>query len=394
MTRTLRIDCFSGISGDMMLGALLDLGVPEEIVQEAINSLGLPGKLTIARIRKAGFAAVQISVETPHEHSHRHLSHIYKILDQGKMTDGARMLARKMFEKLGEAEAASHGIPIEKVHFHEVGAVDSIFDFVGIAVGLDWLKIDRVTSTPVPTGCGWVVCDHGKLPVPAPAVARLLEGVPLADCAIESELTTPTGAAVIATIVSEFSRQPTLTIERAGIGAGSRDLAEQPNVLRLLFGVSSTPSTTPRSDMVWQLETNLDDVPAEILGYTTERLFALGALDAYFVPIQMKKSRPGVLLSVLCNESDRVAIEAEIFRQTGTLGIRRSGVERTKLERKSVEVDTPWGKITGKVGWNDSVRVFSPEFEECAHIAREHSVPLRDVYAAASRAFEGQSEKK
>lgn len=384
--KTLHIDCFSGISGDMMLGALLDLGVPEEAVQAAVGSLGLPGKLAVARIRKGGFAAVQISVETPHEHSHRHLSHIYKILDQGKMTDRARTLARTMFEKLGQAEAASHGIPIEKVHFHEVGAVDSIFDFVGIAVGLDWLNVQHVTSTPVPTGCGWVQCDHGRLPVPAPAVARLLVGVPLADCAIESELTTPTGAAVIATFVHEFTRHPTMTIERTGMGAGRRDLAEQPNILRLLLGRAEANGT--RVDTVWQLETNLDDVPAEILGYTTERLFALGALDAYFVPIQMKKSRPGVMLAVLCNEADRAAIEAAIFRETGTLGIRRSPVQRTKLQRESVDVDTPWGKIAGKIAWNDSVRVFSPEFEDCARLAREHSVSLREVYRAANRAFE------
>lgn len=389
MTRALHIDCFSGISGDMMLAALFDLGVPESVVQEALASLGLPGKLRVESIRKAGFAAVKIHVDTPHEHAHRHLSDIRRILAQGTLTDGARRLADRMFGRLAEAEAHSHGIPIEKVHFHEVGAVDSIFDFVGIAVALDWLAPSVVTSSPVPTGHGFVHCHHGRMPIPAPAVAQLLAGVPLAQTAIESELTTPTGAAVIATMVTEFTRQPKIAIERVGMGAGTRDFPEQPNILRLLLGqpVTSTVSGGT-SDQVWQLETNIDDVPAEILGYTTERLFELGALDVFILPIQMKKNRPAHLLSVLCADEHRRGIEQAIFEETGTLGIRRQQVERAKLERQIVQVATPWGPVSGKVAWNDSFKVFTPEFDDCARVARQERIPLRTVFEAARRAFD------
>jgi uncharacterized protein (TIGR00299 family) protein len=388
--KVLHIDCFSGVSGDMMLGALLDAGVPEELVQDAVGSLGLPGTLRVERVRKGGFAAVKVHVEAPREQKHRHLSHILKILDAGSLSDGARGLARRMFERLAEAEAASHGVSMEKVHFHEVGAVDSIFDFVGIAVGIDWLAPDLVTAAPPPTGSGFVQCEHGRLPVPAPAVANLLQGIPLADCAIEAELTTPTGAAVLACIVDEFTRHPVMTIERTGIGAGSRDLAEQPNILRLFVGTADESAAGRRADFVWRIETNLDDVPAEILGFTVERLGELGALDVFVLPIQMKKNRPGVLLTVLCGEDRRDAIETAIFAETGTLGIRRSRCERTKLDRRSVQVETPWGRLSGKVAWNDSVKVFTPEYEDCARAARAHGRPLREVYEAVRRAY-GQS---
>jgi uncharacterized protein (TIGR00299 family) protein len=373
----------------MTLAALIDLGVPEDVIRSAVDSLGLPGKLVVERVRKAGFAATRVTVETPHEHSHRHLSHIHKIIDQGTMTPGARDIAKRMFNKLGEAEAASHGIAIEKVHFHEVGAVDSIFDFVGIAAAMDWLGLERVTCAPVPTGTGFVRCDHGLLPVPAPAVARLLTGVPLAPSTIDSEMTTPTGAAVVATLVSEFVRLPPTVIEKIGIGAGTKDFAEQPNVLRLFLGegVSASSGGDPQADSVWQLETNIDDLPAEILGYTLERLLEAGALDAYLVPIQMKKNRPGVVLSVLCDERNRGTIEQLIFAETATLGVRRTKVDRTKLERESVTVLTAWGPVAGKVAWNSQVKVFTPEYEACAKVAREHHVPLRQVYDAARAAW-------
>jgi len=373
----------------MMLGALLDVGVPEAVVQESLQSLELPGRLIVERVRKAGFAAIKIHVDTPHEHAHRHLSDIRRILDRGRLTPGTRQIADKMFARLGQAEAESHGIPIERVHFHEVGAVDSIFDFVGIAAAIDWLKPSWISSTPVPTGQGWVNCEHGKMPVPAPAVARLLTGVPLAHCPIDFELTTPTGAAVIATLVNEFTRQPKLVIEKVGTGAGTRDLVEQPNVLRLMLGSTTEKHSPDEScDVVWQLETNIDDVPAEIIGYVTERLFDTGALDVYLTPIQMKKNRPAVLLAVLCEDEVRGAIEKAIFEETGTLGIRRRQMERTKLERQAVQVQTPWGPVAGKVAWNDEMKVFTPEFEDCARVARQENVPLRTIFDAARRAFD------
>ncbi|MBX9655666.1 nickel pincer cofactor biosynthesis protein LarC, partial [bacterium] len=366
---------------------------PEVIVQESLQSLELPGRLVVERVRKAGFAAVKIHVETPHEHPHRHLSDIRRILDRGRLTPGARQIADKMFVRLGQAEAESHGIPIERVHFHEVGAVDSIFDFVGIATAIDWLKPTWISSTPVPTGQGWVNCEHGKLPIPAPAVARLLAGVPLANCPIDAELTTPTGAAVIATLVNEFTRQPKLVIEKVGTGAGTRDLVEQPNVLRLMLGSTTEKHSPDEScDVIWQLETNIDDVPAEIIGYVTERLFDIGALDVYLTPIQMKKNRPAVLLAVLCEDEARAAIEKMIFEETGTLGIRRRQMERTKLERQAVQVQTAWGPVAGKVAWNDEMKVFTPEFEDCARVARQENVPLRTIFEAARRAFDFPDE--
>lgn len=394
MARVLHFDCFSGASGDMTLAALLDLGVPEELIQSALVSLDLGGKLVVEKTRKAGFAATRIKVEAPPQDKHRHLKHIIEIVDRGKLTDGARSLAKRMFARLGEAEAASHGIPVEKVHFHEVGAVDSIYDFVGIAVGLDWLGVDHYSSRAVPTGRGFVDCEHGRLPVPAPAVARLLAGIPLASTTIESELTTPTGAAVIATLVREFTDSPAMTIEKIGVGAGTRELAEQPNILRLFLGETASTGSTRGSDLVWQLETNLDDATAEQIGYCRERLLEAGALDVYAIPIQMKKGRPGSLLAVLCDDAILAAAEEILFRETGTFGVRRHRVARSKLERKSLDVTTPWGAVRGKLGWNERIRVFSPEYEDCARLARERDVPLPDVYRAAVRAFEDGSPRQ
>jgi uncharacterized protein (TIGR00299 family) protein len=373
----------------MMLAALLDLGVPEETIQKTLGSLGLEGKLVVSKVRKSGFAATRIVVETDHTHAHRHLSHIVRILDQGTMTEGARRLANRMFEKLAEAEAASHGIPIERVHFHEVGAVDSIFDFVGVAVGLDWLGVERFTCRPVPTGQGFVRCEHGTLPIPAPAVARLLTGIPLAECSIQAELTTPTGAAVVATLAESFGDLPSMTIEKIGIGAGTRDFAEQPNILRLILGKSHRDvASSETTDTIWQLETNLDDTTAEIIGYCTDRLFDAGALDVYTTPIQMKKNRPATLLAVLCSAELVPQVEQILFRETGTFGIRKHAVTRAKLNREARDVTTPWGMVRGKLGWNEKVRVFTPEYDDCARIAREQNVSLQTVYQAVRRGFE------
>lgn len=390
MTRQLHIDCFSGISGDMALAALLDLGVPEEVVQGAVGSLGLDGKLVVSKVRKNGFAATRIEVQTPPQHAHRHLSHIVKLIDQGQLTDGARALAKRMFQLLGEAEAASHGIPIEKVHFHEVGAVDSIFDFVGVAAALDWLKPQRVTCRRVPTGHGFVDCDHGRLPIPAPAVARLLTGIPLAPSPIESELTTPTGAAIIAAMAEEFVDSPAFAIEKIGVGAGTRDFQEQPNILRIILGTVGAV-TGAALDTVWQVETNLDDTSGEIVGYCAERLFEAGAVDVFSVPIQMKKNRPGVILSALCPASALPAVERVLFRETGTFGVRKHPVERAKLERAAHIVETRWGPLKGKVGTGLDIALFTPEYEDCARVARERGVPLRAVYEEAARRFAEES---
>jgi uncharacterized protein (TIGR00299 family) protein len=386
--RALHFDCFSGISGDMTLGALIDLGVDADAIRSALDSLGLPIRLEINKIRKGGFAATEVRVEAPEEHTHRHLPDVEKILGQGKLTDKQRDLALRIFRRLAEAEAAAHGMPLEKVHFHEVGALDSIADIAGAAVALDLLGAERVTSRSVPTGNGMVKCAHGLMPIPAPGTAALLKGVPLATSTIKAELTTPTGAAILTTVVQEWVETPAITIERIGHGAGRREFIEQPNLLRLFLGEAAAAPNPEERDTVWMLETNLDDVPAEVVGYCFEALFAAGALDVFSTPIQMKKNRPGVLVGVLAPESAVAALEAILFRETGTLGVRRYAVQRSKLRREAVTVQTPWGPVQGKRGWReDGPEVFSPEYEDCARVARQHGVPLREVYAAVKGAF-------
>jgi uncharacterized protein (TIGR00299 family) protein len=378
-------DCFSGISGDMTLGALVDVGVDPRAIQEAVSSLGLPGSLTFESVRKGGMRATHARVHAPHEHVHRHWHHIEAIIDKSSLSSRQKDLARRIFLRLGEAEARVHGVELAKIHFHEVGAVDSIIDIVGSAVGLDLLGVDRFEASPVPPGKGWINAAHGRMPLPAPATAELLRGVPLAESLVEMELTTPTGAAILTTVVERFGPLPALTIDSIGLGAGTRDVPEQANVLRLFVGTAQLPLA---SDRVWVLETNLDDLPGEVVGYTTVKLMECGALDAFVVPIQMKKNRPAVMISVLCDESQISRLEEILFRETATLGIRRYPVSRHKLKRQDIEVQTPFGAIRGKLGWlNDRPPTFSPEYDDCAQIASAQAVPLREVYDAAHAAY-------
>ncbi len=389
--RVAHFDCFSGISGDMTLGALIDAGVDADAVCAAVDSLGLPITLEIEKIRKGGFAATEVRIEAPEEHTHRFLPDVEAILERGRLTPKQRDLALRIFRRLAEAEAEAHGMPLEKVHFHEVGALDSIADILGSAVALDLLGVERFTSRSVPTGHGMVQCAHGLMPIPAPGTAALLKGAPLAASAIEAELTTPTGAAILMSVVSEWVEQPVMTVERIGHGAGRREFVEQPNLLRLFVGtVADAP--TEETDRVWVLETNLDDVPAEVIGYCFEQLFTAGALDVYSTPIQMKKNRPGVLLSVLAEEAALPALEAVLFRETETFGVRRYPVQRRKLRREARTVQTAWGPIRGKRGWNDDgAGVFTPEYEDCARVARQYGVALREVYTAVRRAYAEQA---
>ena len=378
-------DCFSGISGDMTLGALVDAGVDPRAIRTAVASLGLPCELTFETVRRGGFRASYAKVATPPEHVHRHLHHIEALIDKSTLTPRQNDLARRIFRKLGEAEAAVHGIDIQKIHFHEVGAVDSIVDIVGAAVGLDVLGVERFEASPVPPGRGWVKAAHGKMPLPAPGTAELLKGVPLADSDVEMELTTPTGAAILTTVAERFGPLPAMTIETIGLGAGTRELPGQANILRLFVGNADLPAD---GDRVWVLETNLDDLPGEIVGYTTTQLMSAGALDAFVTPIQMKKNRPGVMVTVLCEEARVPALETILFRETTTLGIRRYPVSRHKLKRRATEVTTPFGPIQGKLGWRDDrPPTFSPEHDDCARAAAEHGVALRAVYEAAHAAY-------
>ena len=387
------LDCQSGISGDMMLGALVDAGVKLDDIRARIDSLGLPNCRLVAKdVRRCGFRATHVTVETEPEHAHRHLHHITDMIDRSQLTPRQMELAKRIFTRLGEAEAKVHGTTVRQVHFHEVGAVDSIADIVGSAVGWDLLGVDRIEASPVPTGTGSVQIAHGRTSIPAPATAELLTGIPLAASQIQAELTTPTGAAILATLVDAFGPLPAMKIDRIGYGAGTRDLAEQPNLLRLVVGQSVEPSG---ADEVWVVETNLDDVSGEIVGYCTTQLLAAGALDVYTTAVQMKKNRPGVVLTLLCQPVDLERLEAIVFRETGTLGVRRWRASRHKLERKPHTVETPWGPVTGKLGWLPGQSPsFSPEFDVCSRIAAERGVPLREVCEAAERAFTAQRTKQ
>jgi pyridinium-3,5-bisthiocarboxylic acid mononucleotide nickel chelatase len=383
--RTLHFDCFSGISGDMTLAALFDAGVDPKPVLAALDSLGLPITVEIEKVKRNGIAATYVNVVAPDQEDYRFLPDVEAILAKGAMSARQSELALKIFRKLAEAEAAVHGMPVEKVHFHEVGALDSIADIVGVAVAFDQLGVERVTSRSVPPGSGTVKCAHGLMPVPAPATAMLLRGMPLATAPVTGELVTPTGAAILATVVTEFTNQPEMTIERIGCGAGKRNPIEQPNILRVFIGESVTDGGAGESDTVVVLETNLDDVSPEVVGYSFERLFAAGALDVFTTPIQMKKNRPGVMLTVLAESRDVATMETILFRETGTFGIRRYSATRSKLNREQVTVATPWGPVRAKKGWRGEFAIVTPEYEDCARVAREHGVPLRDVYAAAGR---------
>jgi uncharacterized protein (TIGR00299 family) protein len=381
-------DCFSGCSGDMILAALIDVGVDSEPIRRGLVSLGLPITLEVEKVRKGGFAGSAVRIEAPEETSHRFLPEVEAIIQRGQITARQKELALRIFRRLAEAESAVHGLPLDKVHFHEVGALDSIADIVGCAVGLDLLDVEHFTSRSVPTGTGMVKCAHGLMPIPAPGTAQLLKGVPLAASSVKAELTTPTGAAILTTVVQEWVESPVMTVERIGHGAGRRELIEQPNLLRLFVGTEAqgSPSLGLESDQVWVLETNLDDLPAEVIGYCHDLLFTAGALDVFSTPIQMKKNRPGVLLSVLATREVLPALEEILFRETATFGIRRYPVMRHKLQRRPCTVTTAWGPIQGKLGWREGrPPIFTPEYEDCARIARQHGVALREVYAQAQQ---------
>jgi hypothetical protein len=292
---------------------------------------------------------------------------------------------------LAQAEAAVHGTTVEKVHFHEVGAVDSIADIVGSAIGWNLLGVDQIHCSPIPTGTGSVKIAHGTVAIPAPATAELLRGVPLAPCAVPAELTTPTGAAIAATLTDHFGALPAMQIESIGYGAGTRDLEDRPNLLRLLLGTTGERGGEDhfQTDHVWVLETNLDDVPGEWVAYCTQALLDAGALDVYTTPIQMKKGRPAVKLSVLCREEQIGRLEPIIFSETASLGIRRWLSQRHVLPRRQAEVTTPWGAVQGKVAAPaGGDEMFSPEYEACRRLAATSGRSLREIYQAAQQAFD------
>jgi uncharacterized protein (TIGR00299 family) protein len=375
------LDCSTGIAGDMTLAALIDAGADESVIRAGIDSLGLEGvELKTSTVVKGGFRATYVKVEHPEQHAHRHLSDIEEILDRADaITDSQKSLAREIFLAVAQAEAKVHRSTVDKVHFHEVGAIDSIVDIVGAAMGFDLLGIDQVYCSYVPTGSGKVRIDHGVCPVPTPGTAELLKGIPLADVPIEAELTTPTGAAIVKTLVDHFSKSlPPMTVEQVGYGAGTMDFPSRANILRLFVG---TGIASADFDQVYLLETNLDDISGEIIGYAKQKLLDEGALDVFSMAVQMKKERPGVILSVICRPDQLEAMETIIFHETATFGIRRQLIERSKRLRESITIDSDWGPIEGKLGWREGEpAVFTPEFESCSKIAQEQGMPLREVY--------------
>lgn len=376
------LDCFSGISGDMLLGALVDAGAGGEELNRQIARLGLPGvAVRFEKCLRAGIGATQAHVEAPPEHQHRHLSHIEKIIREGRLAPRVEERAVAIFRRLGEVEAGVHQVPVERVHFHEVGAVDSIVDVVGACLGLEELGIDEVQCSALNVGSGTVETEHGTLPAPAPATAALVKGRPVYSRGPAVELTTPTGAAIATTLAARFGPLPAMRVEAVGYGAGSRDFPGQANVVRVLVG---EPSGAAESTAVAVIEANIDDLSPQVLAYAMERLLEGGALDVTLSPVLMKKGRPGSLLRVLARPEDQETLAGVVFRETTTLGLRIYQAERRVQARSTVEVETAYGKVRVKVSETGS---FAPEYEDCRRLAEESGTPLKQVLAAAHVAY-------
>ena len=378
-------DCFSGISGDMFLASLLDAGLPLDVLQDGIDKLNLPEKveLKLTETRKGALRAADLEVIVPHSHHHRHLSDILDILSASRLSDQIKQTAGRIFTLLAEAEAQVHGEPVEHIHFHEVGALDSIVDVTGVVIGLEALGIERLYASPLPYGTGTVNSAHGQLPLPAPATLEVLRSVqaPLIPSAAQVELVTPTGAAILGTLAT-FER-PEFTLTATGIGAGKRDLA-WPNIMRLMVG--ETP-TAEASKMV-QLETNIDDMNPQFYGHIMEKLFAAGALDVFLTPIQMKKNRPGTLLGVIAFRRDEAALAELILRETSTLGLRVQPISRYEAQREYRKIRTAYGDLTMKLKiLNGKVIHSVPEYDECVRQANQNSVSLTEIYQSAYEAL-------
>jgi pyridinium-3,5-bisthiocarboxylic acid mononucleotide nickel chelatase len=375
------LDAFSGISGDMTVGALLDAGAPTEALLDALRTLETGAKFSAEKTLRAGISSTKYRVDTANSpQKHRHLPHIIDLIQRSSISDRAKQNACAVFQRLGEAEAKVHGVPIEKVHFHEVGAADSIADIVGACIALDLLAIDQLHVSPINTGSGTVKTEHGMLPVPAPATALLLAGKPIYARGPEVELTTPTGAGLAVTLATRFGALPAMSISSIGYGAGDRDFKEQPNVLRAIIGESAS---APEATLVSVIEANIDDSNPQVLGYAIERLMEAGALDASLSPLQMKKNRPGSLLRVIAKPEDQERLAKIVFAETSTLGLRIHSAERRVEERSIVEVETRFGRIRIKVT-PDS---FAPEYEDCRSIAQKTGTPLQQVIAEANQAY-------
>jgi len=390
-------DCFSGISGDMVLGALVDAGADLREIEHELRKLKLEGwSISAEKVRRRAIFATQVKVEASEQRHHRGLAAILRLIDEAGLAPRAAERARKIFTRLGQAEAQVHQMPVEEVHFHEVGAVDSIVDIVGAAIGFELLGLDEFACSALDVGAGQVKTAHGVLPVPAPATAELLCGAPTFSSGILRELVTPTGAAIASTLAARYAEMPRMTLRAVGYGAGAADLAEKPNVLRLMIGEreASEPGEYWGAP-VTVIETNVDDMSPQIYGYFAERALAAGALDVFSTAAQMKKNRPGLLVTILSEPEKAAALIDLVFRETTTIGVRAYEVRRKTLEREVVTVETEFGKVQVKASrMNGSLLNAAPEYEDCQRIAAERGVPLKQVMAAAALAFQKQTTSR
>jgi uncharacterized protein (TIGR00299 family) protein len=413
VSRVLYFDCFSGISGDMVLGALVDAGLPFEDLKRALGSLAVSGYHVHAeRVLRAGVSATQFVVhehEGGHaahshaahshdshathshhshgaDHPHRSLPEIFTLIDRSALSATGRDRAKTLFQRLAEVEASIHRMPVDQVHLHEVGAVDSIIDIVGAVFALEWFGADRIVASPLNVGGGMVDSAHGRFPVPAPATVALLGSAPIYSGDVQKELVTPTGALIVSSYATSFGPIPQMVVERVGYGAGSRDLPSTPNVLRVLVGrAAERPAAAER---VTVIECEIDDMNPQIFGVAMDRLYAGGALEVFYVPVQMKKNRPGTLLTVVAPPERRAALADIIFRETTTIGLRHYDVDRECLDREIISVETSLGPIRFKLARRGGQVVNAvPEFEDCARLAREHNLPVKEVQALALQAY-------
>jgi len=389
--KVLFFDCFAGAAGDMILGALLDAGAREEAVRDELAKLPLAGyQLETKRVNKKGLSALKVHVRVREaDRPHRHFGDIKHMLLTSGLSPRVKEVSLAVFTRLAEAEGKVHGIPAEKVHFHEVGAVDAIVDIVGTAAALADLGAEKIYASPLQTGCGTVECAHGILPVPAPATLELLRGIPIADAWAEGELLTPTGAAIL-TSIATFSPLPAMTVQKTGYGAGSRELP-RPNVLRVIVGTTQERSLTAATVTVY--EAAIDDMNPEFYGYLAGKLADAGAVDVTLTPVLMKKGRPGTMVTVLVHSPHEEAVLQALFAETTTLGVRRTTADKLMLNRRSVEVKTPYGLVRIMLGELDGRLLnASPEYEDCAALAAGTGTPLKEIYAAALAAW--QQKKK
>jgi len=374
------LDCFSGISGDMFLGALLDAELPFEELKRAISSLPFEGySINHKKEMKNGLSATQFIVAVEeHHHVHRNLLDIEKIIDKGHLKDNVKQRSMRIFKAIAEVEGQIHNHPPEKVHFHEVGAVDSIIDIVGAVFGVDYLGITTFNASHIPVGSGFTKSGHGTIPIPAPATIALLKGIPVYSAGIDYELVTPTGAALIKEFVNSFEGLPPMVVNNIGYGAGTRDLPDRPNLLRIITGVGQVDAL---SDTVAVLEANIDDTNPEWLGYIMEKLIKEGALDVTFTPVHMKKNRPGIQVEVIAHPEKKDHLMDVLFRESTTLGIRYRYSQRKILKREQTKINSPWGELDAKkIIQHDGSSFIQPEFESCKKIAEEHGVPLKEIY--------------